>query len=101
MKAKQEEEKKQLCSLRDQLKAALQLESKEVKAMDGEWERAGQQKCQPEALEVPDEKTWSSLGGARRGPVGARLFNTIPALYVKHSGMKKTWIYSHSGEADA
>ncbi|XP_072853169.2 arf-GAP with SH3 domain, ANK repeat and PH domain-containing protein 1 isoform X2 [Pogona vitticeps] len=29
MKAKQEEEKKQLCSLRDQLKAALQLEAKE------------------------------------------------------------------------
>ncbi|XP_063153362.1 arf-GAP with SH3 domain, ANK repeat and PH domain-containing protein 2-like isoform X2 [Candoia aspera] len=29
MKSKQEEEKKQLCSLRDQLKAALQLESKE------------------------------------------------------------------------
>ena len=32
MKIRQDEEKKQLCSLRDQLKTALQLEQKEVKS---------------------------------------------------------------------
>lgn len=32
MKIRQDEEKKQLCSLRDQLKTALQLDQKEVKS---------------------------------------------------------------------
>lgn len=44
MKVKQDEEKKQLCSLRDQLKTALQLDQKEVKS-DPSCEETGGGAC--------------------------------------------------------